>query len=61
MLSVFMLNVIMLNVKAPFAALHSDHNSPKSGLFHLTGQPKPLNGREKVREGTVSAAPRHSA
>jgi hypothetical protein len=35
------LNVLLfqlINKKSMFVAWHSDINSPKSGLFHLTGQ-----------------------
>jgi len=31
--------IILLNRKSMFALLHSDINSLKSGLLHLTGQP----------------------
>ncbi len=38
-----------------FAALHSDINSLKSGLFHLTGRTNSQKGREeKVKDGTIS-------
>ncbi len=37
-----------------FAAGHSDINSLKSALFHLTGQPNSQNGRANVREGSIS-------
>ncbi len=38
-----------------FAALHSDMNSLKSGLFHLAGQTNSQNGREeKVKDGIIS-------
>jgi hypothetical protein len=33
---------------------HSDLNSPKSALFHLTGQPISQMGQAKVREGSIS-------
>jgi hypothetical protein len=38
-----------------FAALHSDINSLKYGLLHLTGQPDSRKGRSaKVKDGTIS-------
>jgi hypothetical protein len=41
-----------LNRKSLFAELHSDIDSLKSGLFHLTGQLYCKNGRlAKVKDG----------
>jgi hypothetical protein len=38
-----------------FAAMHSDINSLKSVLLHLTGMPNFQKGREaKVKDGTIS-------
>jgi hypothetical protein len=37
-----------------FTALYLDLNSPKSGLRHLTGQPKSQNNRAKARDGIIS-------
>jgi hypothetical protein len=38
-----------------FAALHSDINSLKSGLFHLTNQTNSQKGRAaKVKDGIIS-------
>jgi hypothetical protein len=38
-----------------FAALHSDINSLKSGLLHLTDQPNSQKGRSaKVKDGIIS-------
>jgi hypothetical protein len=38
-----------------FAVLHSDINSLKSGLLHLTGQPNSPKCREtKVKDGIIS-------
>jgi hypothetical protein len=34
-----------------FEILHSCISSPKTGLFHLTGQPNIQKGRIKVRDG----------
>jgi hypothetical protein len=37
-----------------FAVLHSDINSPKSGLLHLTGQPYCKKSRSaKVKDGNI--------
>jgi hypothetical protein len=44
-----------LNRKSMFAVLHSDINSPKSGLLHLTGQPYCKKGRSvKVKDGIIN-------
>ena len=38
-----------------FAELHSDINSPKSSLLHLTGQPFWKKGRSaKVKDGIIN-------
>jgi hypothetical protein len=38
-----------------FAVLHSDINSPKSGLLHLTGQPYWKKSRSaKVKDGIIN-------
>ena len=38
-----------------FAVLHSDINSLRSGLLHLTGQPYCKNGRlAKVKDGIIN-------
>jgi hypothetical protein len=38
-----------------FAVLHSDINSPKSGLLHLTGQPYCKKSRSaKVKDGIIN-------
>jgi hypothetical protein len=38
-----------------FAVLHSDINSPKSGLLHMTGQPYCKKSRSpKVKDGTIN-------
>jgi len=45
----------LLNTKSMFAALHSDINSFKSGLLHLTGQPSSQKDRgAKVKDGIIS-------
>ncbi len=45
----------LLNTKSMFAALHSDINSFKSGLLHLTGQPNIQTGRSaKVKDAIIS-------
>jgi hypothetical protein len=39
-----------------FAVLHSDINSLKSGLLHLTGQPYCKNSRSaKVKDGIINS------
>ncbi len=44
-----------LNRKSTFAALHSDINSLKSGLLHLTGQPNSQKGiLAKAKVGIVN-------
>jgi hypothetical protein len=41
--------------KLMFAVLHSDINSLKSGLLHLTGQPYCKKGRSaKVKDGIIN-------
>ncbi len=41
--------------KSMFAVLHSDINSLKSGLLHLTGQPYCKQGRSaKVKDGIIN-------
>jgi hypothetical protein len=44
-----------LKMKSMFAALHSDINSFKSGLLHLTIQPYCKKGRSaKVKDGIIN-------
>ncbi len=44
-----------LKMKSMFVALHSDINSFKSGLLHLTVQPYCKKGRlAKVKDGIIS-------
>jgi hypothetical protein len=45
-----------------FAELHSDINSPKSSLLHLTGgQPYWKKSRSaKVKDGIINLFPRHN-
>jgi hypothetical protein len=43
------------NRKSMFAVLHSDINSLKSGLLHLTGQPYCRKSRSaKVKDGIIN-------
>jgi hypothetical protein len=45
----------LLNRKSMFAVLHSDINSLKSGLVHLTRQPYCKKGRSgKVKDGIIN-------
>jgi hypothetical protein len=39
-----------------FVMQHSDIHTPKSGLFHLTGQPNSQMGRAKVMDGIIPGA-----
>ena len=53
--SLYCLLLQNINRKSMFAALHSDVNSLKSGLRHLTGQPYCQKGRlAKVKDGIIS-------
>jgi hypothetical protein len=43
-----------------FAVVHSDFNSLKSGLLHLTGQPYCIEGRSvKVKDGVINLSLRN--
>jgi len=53
--SLYCLLFKLLNRQSMFAALHSDINSLKSGLLHLTGKPYCKKGRSvKVKDGIIN-------
>jgi hypothetical protein len=53
----FLFNVLLIvstsERESIFAALYSDINSLKSGLFHKNGQPNSQKGRAKVSDGII--------
>jgi hypothetical protein len=53
--SLYCLLFQLLNRKSMFAVLHSDINSLKSGLLHLTSQPYCKKGiSAKVKDGIIT-------